>query len=76
MNAVYQRDWRARFAVQNFCCAACKSDHPGSKKGWHTDHDHMTGLFRGILCQSCNLILGHAKDNPQKLIVLLEYLGR
>jgi hypothetical protein len=35
------------------------------------DHCHNSGKFRGWLCVRCNLILGHAKDNP----VLLEKLA-
>ena len=66
----------AIFVTQNFCCAACGSPEPGSKTGWHTDHSHRTDQVRGILCQPCNVILGHAKDNPQTLKSLIAYLER
>lgn len=62
-------------------CAACGTNEPGSK-GWATDHDHTCcpgtrscgNCIRGILCQSCNLALGHAGDSPQKLQALIDYL--
>jgi hypothetical protein len=38
------------------------------------DHNHTNGKIRGILCHSCNLILGHAKDNPTVLESLAYYL--
>jgi len=69
-------DWNRAFLAQGSICASCQSPDPGTKKGWHTDHDHVTGIFRGILCQRCNLILGHAKDDPQHLRAVIRYLGR
>jgi hypothetical protein len=38
------------------------------------DHSHATKRFRGWLCNSCNLILGHAKDDPELLRNLASYL--
>ena len=40
------------------------------------DHDHVTGLARGLLCDPCNRMLGTAKDNPQTLINGAKYLRR
>lgn len=40
------------------------------------DHDHTTGKFRGWICHYCNVILGMAKDNPEVLKLLIEYLSR
>lgn len=40
------------------------------------DHDHATLKVRGLLCRHCNLVLGHAKDNPQLLRMLADYLER
>ncbi len=43
------------------------------------DHDHKTNKIRGMLCTSCNLGLGHFKDDPYKLefarIYILSSLG-
>lgn len=40
------------------------------------DHDHKTGKFRGWLCNRCNLILGHAKDDKELLKSLIKYLEK
>jgi hypothetical protein len=38
------------------------------------DHNHDTGQVRGLLCVSCNGLLGLAKDNPLVLQAAIEYL--
>jgi hypothetical protein len=40
------------------------------------DHNHETGVVRGLLCHSCNVALGHGRDDPRKLRKLAEYLER
>jgi hypothetical protein len=40
------------------------------------DHCHRRGIFRGWLCTHCNVILGHARDNPDTLRKLIAYLER
>jgi hypothetical protein len=70
-------EWEARFAAQGAVCAICSTDSPGSsRQEWHTDHNHLDGTLRGILCHHCNLMLGQAKDNPAILSAAISYLGR
>jgi hypothetical protein len=63
--------WNLLFELQDNKCAICKCSDPGTT-GWATDHDHLTGKVRGILCYSCNWGLGNFKDN----ILILEEAGR
>lgn len=38
------------------------------------DHDHETGVFRGLLCRHCNLALGHFRDRPELLRTAADYV--
>jgi hypothetical protein len=44
------------------------------KKALGVDHDHITGKVRGLLCNDCNLGIGHFKDNIEKLKLAIKYL--
>lgn len=60
--------------VGNVCdaCGATPADRRVS-----VDHDHLTGLFRGFLCNRCNLALGHIEGlGVETLEKLLDYLHR
>lgn len=37
------------------------------------DHDHVTGKFRSLLCDRCNVLLGHIENNEGLFYGLLEY---
>lgn len=62
----------AIFVVQGEKCDICGVF--GDDVVWHTDHDHKTKKFRGVLCNLCNNMLGMARDNPEILRRGIEYL--
>jgi len=74
--SVTPEQYAALLARQEGRCAICQTDQPGGKGSWHVDHDHATGGVRGLLCSQCNLMLGHARDDPARLRAALEYLSR
>ena len=55
-------------------CAICKTLEPGGKGSFHVDHCHTNGHIRGLLCHHCNMLLGHARDNPLTLQAAFNYL--
>lgn len=69
-------------------CANCASADPGrGQKYFNIDHDHSCcpggnrvrtcgNCTRGLLCHNCNVILGLAHDNPDRLVSLVAYLNR
>ena len=50
-------------------CPICGSEEP-----LVVDHDHSTSEVRGLICNHCNLVLGHARDNIQTLKNAITYL--
>jgi len=50
-------------------CRICKR-----RKDLYVDHDHKTGIVRGLLCQTCNTALGHLKDSVENLQAAVAYL--
>lgn len=60
-------------AGQNHRCAICKEQCATGKR-LAVDHDHDTGLIRGLLCQECNLMLGKGREDPYLLRAGADYL--
>lgn len=50
-------------------CSVC-----GSHEKLNVDHDHETGVTRGILCRNCNIALGHVGDCPTRLRKLADWI--
>ena len=59
-------------ASQNGLCKICSIDLTNKKAC--TDHDHLTNMIRGILCQGCNCGLGQFKDSVKLLQLAVGYL--
>lgn len=74
MYGLTKDEWLTLLDNQNHCCAIC-SEHSDDLGFFHTDHDHITGKVRGLLCKNCNTVLGHAKDNVEILRKAIDYLN-
>ena len=56
--------------AQDGRCAICYADD----KILHIDHCHITGQFRGLLCNLCNKSLGMIEDSIPRLNRAIDYL--
>lgn len=54
-------------------CEICERELGG--KGF-LDHDHATGVIRGVLCRECNTAIGMFSDNVNHLIRAINYLSK
>ena len=54
-------------------CNCCGKPH---KKSLVLDHDHNTKLFRGWLCDDCNVGIGRLGDNISGLMNAIKYLQK
>ena len=62
---------------QNYCCAICGSPEKDSRRQrFCVDHCHDTGIVRGLLCFSCNVLLGNANDSIGLLEEAITYLKK
>lgn len=55
-------------------CKICLAEMCFENRGVHVDHEHSTGVVRGLLCRACNLLLGYAKDDITILNNSINYL--
>lgn len=62
------------FHSQGNKCAICGSAAK-PKRGWHADHCHKTGRFRGVLCSGCNTGIGHFYENINSMLKAIDYLN-
>ena len=64
--------------IQNNKCKICGNEETakyknGKVKALAIDHCHETDIIRGLLCQKCNIGLGHFKNNPKILRIAAIY---
>lgn len=71
---ITSEQYAAVFAAQNGRCAIC--DRRETRRQLSIDHCHKSGLFRGLLCATCNQALGMLRDDPRLLIKAASYLSR
>lgn len=60
---------------QNGVCAVCDEPCPSGRE-LAVDHDHDTGVVRGLLCMNCNRAAGYLRDSVKRALSLAAYLER
>ena len=69
-------DYELLLDQQNGRCAICGSDSPGTFVSFVVDHNHATGVVRGLLCSHCNSGLGYFRDNSEFMRAAIAYLAK
>jgi hypothetical protein len=58
-------------------CPICmRAFDEAAGRGRHGDHDHVTGRFRAVICEGCNLGLGLLDHDPDRLRSAATYIRR
>lgn len=70
---VTRADYECVRAFQDHKCALCRTKLPERDC---VDHDHKTGLVRGILCYGCNTHFEREGSSASKLTLVRRYLSR
>lgn len=72
--------WDELVASQNGACAICNHVPDGSRglrdRRLHVDHNHQTNTVRALLCHQCNVLIGYARECPERLMKAAEYVAR
>lgn len=63
--------YNQHLAIQEYKCLVCLEE----KGRLVVDHNHKTGAFRGLLCDSCNHYVGYYENNPQLLPRIVKYVS-
>lgn len=66
------QDYQQMLDAQNGVCAICGRE-PGKNK-LAIDHDHKTGIIRGLLCFRCNYGLGWFQDDLTRIYKAIAHL--
>lgn len=61
---------------QEFKCGVCKRHVSELSQPLFVDHDHTTGVVRGLLCIRCNTSIGGLGDSIDGLLAAIEYLRK
>ena len=68
-------DYDRMLSTQGGKCAICGTEASGLRgMRFHVDHDHDTGLVRGLLCHNCNVGIGGLKHSEEILDKAKVYL--
>jgi hypothetical protein len=60
--------------AQGGVCAICGAGTTEKRPKLSIDHDHDTGVVRGLLCNNCNIGIGHFFDDKERLVKAIAYL--
>ena len=71
-----KEEYQILYDSQKGVCKICgqKNNERYGEDNLCIDHDHKTGIVRGLLCGTCNAGIGHLQDDPNLLRAAADYL--
>lgn len=84
MFGITKAQWYELLARQDGVCALCFEVPVAGRRHFDVDHDHACcgrkkaclSCIRGLLCTSCNLMLGYAEKTEANSLRFVDYLRR
>lgn len=70
-----EQDYTRWLDKQQNKCAICFKDGISFQRKLAVDHDHKTGLGRGLLCFKCNKGIGHFDEQASLFNRIITYLA-
>lgn len=69
-------EYQTMLLAQNGGCAICGRPDGGTARSKHllVDHNHSTGLVRGLLCHACNIAVGAIEGRREYVRQIEAYL--
>lgn len=67
-------DWQMMFEKQKGTCPICLRHATQLEEVLHTDHCHKSNKVRGLLCSTCNKMIGLAQENFEVMERAITYL--
>lgn len=71
------KKYNSMLKAQKYRCAICGKHQRDENQALAVDHDHRSGMVRGILCCYCNSrILKYLGDDTVRAAGLVKYLSK
>lgn len=67
-----RKQHQQKYIEQNGCCYICKEPVPYEEID--TDHNHITGQLRQLLCHRCNIFAGKIEKSRELTYLIINYL--
>ncbi len=69
-------EYNEMFNEQDGKCAICGIHQSLLSQSLSVDHNHITGDVRALLCNDCNLLIGHCFERIETLKKAIKYLKK
>jgi hypothetical protein len=71
---ITKEEYYNMYAEQGGRCKICGTHQSELNRRFAVDHNHENGQIRSLLCNSCNVAIGHLRDDPKIVEKARKYL--